>query len=296
MNDPSPLVVTGASGLVGQALARRHPISALGRGGGAWSWDSRAGTVSDDGRRVAAVVHLAGASVAEGRWTDDRRAEIRASRVRGTRAIVDWIGSRAQRPSVLVCASAVGFYGDRGDAELDEGTAKGRGFLSDVCAAWETEAARAADFGVRVVSVRLGVVLSVRGGSLAKMLPVFRVGGGGPLGGGRQWFPWVHEDDVARAILHVVRADGVSGPVNVVAPDPVQQRDFARALGGVLGRPAVVPAPALALRAALGRGMADELILASQKVVPRRLEDSGFTFAHPSLGGALAQLLAHGGA
>jgi uncharacterized protein (TIGR01777 family) len=185
----------------------------------------------------------------------------------------------------------VGFYGDRGEEVLTESSAAGRGFLSDVCRAWEAEALRAQDAGIRVVLARFGVVLSTRGGSLAKMLPAFRVGGGGPLGSGRQWFPWVHEDDVARAILFAIRSPSLSGPMNVVAPEGVRQRDFARGLGGVLGRPALVPAPALALRAAFGRGMADELLLASQRVEPTVLQQAGFTFQHPGPGGALAHLL-----
>jgi uncharacterized protein (TIGR01777 family) len=285
------VVVTGARGLVGQALARHHSIVPMPRGDGPIAWNPADGSVSDDGRTIAAVVHLAGASVAEGRWTPSRRQAILDSRVEGTRTIVEWLNRRAQRPSVLVCASAVGFYGDRGEEVLTESSAAGRGFLSDVCRAWEAEALRAQDAGIRVVLARFGVVLSTRGGSLAKMLPAFRVGGGGPLGSGRQWFPWVHEDDVARAILFAIRSPSLSGPMNVVAPEGVRQRDFARGLGGVLGRPALVPAPALALRAAFGRGMADELLLASQRVEPTVLQQAGFTFQHPGPGGALAHLL-----
>ncbi len=261
------------------------------RGEGAMAWSPSNGTVSDDGRSIAAVVHLAGASIADGRWNEARRALIRDSRVHGTRVMVDWIRKRARRPSVLVCASAVGFYGSRGNEILTERSEPGNGFLAEICRAWEAEAALAAEAGVRVVHLRFGVILSPRGGSLAKMLPAFRLGGGGPLGSGRQWFPWVHIDDVARAILHVVQSPEVSGPVNVVAPEPIQQRDFARALGGVLGRPAVMPAPAMALRAAFGRGMADELLLSSQRALPEVLQQAGFSFHHPSLGGALADLL-----
>jgi hypothetical protein len=292
MSAKPALVVTGAGGLVGTALGRHFDVSPMPRSPAALSWDPRDGSVQDDGRHIAAVVHLAGAPIAAERWTSARRAEILASRVDGTRAIVDWLHARARRPSVLVCASAVGFYGDRGDAVLTEESEQGGGFLADVCAAWEREARRAEEVGIRTVSIRLGVVLSPSGGSLAKMLPVFRVGGGGPLGSGQQWFPWIHEDDVARAILHVIRTDSIRGPVNLVAPDSHRQRDFARALGGVVGRPAVMPAPALALRAAFGRGLADELLLSSQRVLPKKLQHGGFSFDYPRLGEALAHLLA----
>jgi len=294
MSSTPALVVTGAGGLVGSVLGRHFDVCAMPRGQGDLAWDPSDGSVQDDGRHIAAVVHLAGAPIASERWTEARRAEILSSRVDGTRAIVDWLHTRARRPSVLVCASAVGFYGDRGDTLLTEEADQGRGFLADVCAAWEREALRAEEVGIRTVCIRLGVVLSTSGGSLAKMLPVFRVGGGGPLGGGRQWFPWVHEDDVARAILHVIRTGSVRGPVNLVAPDSHRQRDFARALGGVVGRPAVMPAPAMALRAAFGRGLADELLLSSQRVVPEKLQHAGFSFEHPRLGEALAHLLSSG--
>ena len=206
------LVVTGASGLVGQSLARAFPTVPLPRGPGELSWEPDQGRVHDDGRRIAAVVHLAGASVAGGRWTDARKALIRDSRVRGTRTVVDWLVDRAHRPSVLVCASAVGFYGDRGDQALPETATRGRGFLSDVCVAWEAEARRAEAAGIRVVSARFGVVMSPDGGSLGQMLPAFKVGAGGPLGSGRQWFPWVHQDDVAQAILHIVRTPSIIIP------------------------------------------------------------------------------------
>jgi hypothetical protein len=261
------------------------------RGSGSLSWNPTEGTVEDDKRLIAAVVHLAGASIGAARWTNARRALLRDSRVHGTRILVDWLQQRPRRPSVLVCASAVGFYGDRSDEVLTEQSELGKGFLAEICRDWEAEAARAADAGVRVVHLRFGVILSVRGGSLPKMLPAYRLGGGGPLGSGRQWFPWVHEDDVARAILHVIQSPMIHGAVNVVAPEMVQQRDFARALGGVLGRPAVMPAPAMALRAAFGRGMANELLLSSQRVKPEVLQHSGFSFKHPALGGALADIL-----
>jgi len=285
------LVVTGARGLVGQALARHHDIVPLPRGDSPFSRDGSTGEVHDDGRSIAAVVHLAGAPIADGRWTDARRQVIRDSRVVGTRGLADWLKQRAQRPSVFVSASAVGFYGDRRDDHLTETSPGGRGFLAEVCRDWEDAARVAAEAGIRVVHIRLGVVLSTRGGSLAKMLPAFRLGGGGPLGSGQQWFPWIHEDDVARAILHVIRTPSISGPVNLVAPEAIRQRDFARALGGVLGRPAVMPAPALALRAAFGRGLADELLLASHRVSPEVLQHAGFSFSHPRLGEALAHLL-----
>ncbi len=285
------VVVTGASGLVGRALSRAFPIVPLPRTGGALSWDPEAGSVQDDGRLCAAVVHLAGESVAGGRWNTHRRDAIMASRVKGTRTVVDWLIARARRPEVLVCASAVGFYGNRGDQLLDESAERGRGFLSDVCVAWEKEAQRAAHAGMRVVQARFGVVLSAEGGSLGQMLPAYRLGTGGPLGSGQQWLPWIHEDDAARALLHIIRTPSIRGPVNVVAPGVVRQSDFARTLGDVLKRPAVLPAPAFALRAAFGRGMAEELLLASQRATPQRMVASGFSFQHPTLRPALESLL-----
>lgn len=285
------LVVTGASGLVGAALGRVTEIVPLKRGsGGPLSWDPLGGRVEDDGRPIGAVVHLAGESIGNSRWTEQSKRAMWDSRVVGTRTLVSWLSARRQRPEVLVAASAIGFYGDRGDEELDEQSPVGRGFLAELTEAWEQEAVLAEQAGIRVVRLRIGVVLAKEGGALAKMLTPFKLGAGGPLGSGRQWFPWVHLDDLVGVIQASLRAPAMKGPYNVVAPGIVRQADFARALGHALHRPAVLPTPAFALRLAFG-GMADEALLASARVVPKRLLAEGYGFRYPELAGALASVL-----
>lgn len=292
MSGPA-LWVTGATGLVGRALARRRPLVGLPRrapdGGGPW-WEPLAGRVHDDGATVAAVVHLAGASVAAKRWDAAHKQAIYDSRVEGTRTLVEWLAGRSQRPSVLVAASATGLYGHRGDVELPEDAAPGDGFLADVVQAWEAEILRAEELGVRVVRLRIGVVLTPEGGALPRMLPAFRAGVGGPLGRGTQWFPWVHLDDVARAVEWALLTPEASGAYNVVAPGIVRQRDFARALGRAVRRPARLPVPGVALKLLFGE-LAEEGLLASTRAVPERLEADGFAFRHPALEPALAALL-----
>lgn len=291
MNQPPALLVTGASGLVGRSLAARRTLLPLSRRQPApdapW-WDPAAGAVHGlDERTLGAVVHLAGESVGEGRWTPDKKARIRDSRVQGTRTLVSYLKGRTQRPEVLVSASAVGLYGDRGDEIIRDGAPAGTGFLAEVVEAWEAEVDRAADAGIRVVKLRIGIVLSADGGALAKMLPAFKLGGGGPMGSGRQWFPWVHLDDVVGAIEWALTTPSARGAYNLVAPEPVRQKDFAKALGRSVGRPAIVPAPAFALRLALGE-FADEGLLAGQRCVPDRLQAEGYAFQHAQLDGALA--------
>jgi len=292
MNPPG-LWVTGATGLVGRALAQRRTIVPLPRrapsGEGPW-WEPMAGVVHDDRSPVAAVVHLAGENVDGRRWNDEHKRAIRESRVQGSRTLVRWLADRAQRPSVLVAASATGLYGNRGDLELPEDAGAGTGFLAEVVEAWETELIEAEALGVRVVRLRIGVVLTPDGGALRKMLPAFRAGVGGPIGRGRQWFPWVHLDDVVSSVEWALTDPTASGAYNVVAPGIVRQRDFARALGRAVHRPAFVPAPAAALRLLFGE-LADEALLASTRAVPAALERDGFAFAHPQLDGALANLL-----
>ena len=287
------LWVTGATGLVGRALARRRPIVALPRRapaqGGPW-WEPLAGAVHDDGSAVAAVVHLAGENVDGKRWDDDHKRAIRDSRVQGSRTVVRWLSDRKQRPSVLVAASATGLYGNRGDLELAEDAGVGAGFLADVVEAWERELVAAEVAGVRVVRLRIGVVLTREGGALRKMLPAFRAGLGGPIGRGRQWFPWVHLEDVVSAVEWALTDPTASGAYNVVAPGIVRQREFARALGSALRRPAIVPAPAAALRLLFGE-LADEALLASTRAVPAALQRDGFRFTHPDLKDALVDLL-----
>ena len=296
------VLLTGATGTIGRRLVARFPGArvlsrsperatvALG-GVRALPWDGRSVVAPGTLDGVDAVVHLAGEPVAEGRWTPAKKQSIRDSRILGTRALVGSLRASGTRPRVLVCASAVGFYGDRGDEVLDEASPAGSGFLSEVCAAWEAEASAASALGLRVVSLRIGLVLDREGGALATMLTPFRLGLGGPMGGGRQWLPWIHVEDVVGLVLHALEHD-VSGAMNAVGPEPVRQVDFARALGRSLGVPAFLKAPRFALRAAFGE-MAD-VLLASQRALPAKAMASGYTFQHPALAGALEDILSPG--
>ena len=286
--------MTGASGLVGRALAKALPeIVPLPRRpppeGGLW-WDPEAGVVHDDGRDIRAVVHLAGEGVASGRWTRGRKLRIQNSRLRGTRTLARWFADRDPKPDAMVSASAIGYYGDRGDQILEESSGSGAGFLPTVCRGWEAEAKAAERAGVRVARLRLGLVLDPAGGVLKRLAPLFRAGLGGPVGSGQQWFPWVHMDDVVGAIRWALDEPDALGPYNTVAPGIVRQGEFADALAAAYGRRARLPAPGWALRLAFG-SMADEALLASQRVVPSRLREQGFRFRWPELRAALAQLL-----
>ena len=300
-------MITGGTGLLGRALLERLPDAvvlsrdvqrashALGPLGRPARWDPSAGPPGADTLRdVEVVFNLAGEPVAEGRWTSDKKRRIRDSRVLGTRNLVAGLRALETPPSVLISASAVGYYGDRADEVLDEASGAGSGFLAEVCAEWEQEALAAEALGVRVVCARLGVVLAPGGGALARMLPVFRMGAGGRLGGGRQWMPWVHLADAADLLVHAARSPDLSGPINVVSPQPVTNTAFTAALGRALRRPAFVPVPKAALRLAFGE--MSEVLLASQRALPRRAEDAGYAFAHRDLDRALADLLAVRGA
>jgi uncharacterized protein (TIGR01777 family) len=296
---PMRIVVTGASGLVGSALVpflgtAGHSVVRAVRGkagAGEVAWDPSAGRMDASALEgTDAVVHLAGENIAGARWSPEVKARIRASRVDGTSLVARTLAAMPRKPKVLVCASAVGFYGNRGDETLDESSARGQGFLPDVCDAWEQAAAPARDAGIRVVHLRIGVVLSPKGGALAKMLPPFRMGLGGVLGSGRQWMPWISIDDVLGAMLHAVSTESVSGAVNAVAPGVVTNRDFTKTLGRVLSRPTVFPVPAFGARLLFGE-MADELLLGSTRAVPRRLEASGYRFRHADLESALRHVL-----
>lgn len=237
---------------------------------------------------VDAVVNLAGAPVVR-RWTPQVKRLIRDSRVLTTRNIVEAMGQAAQPPKVLVNASAVGYYGDRGEEELTEDSVPGEGFLSEVCQLWEEEARRASGFGVRVVYARFGIVLGYGGGALERMLPAFEWGIGGRLGTGNQWMPWVHRTDASRMLLHAIEDEGVEGAMNVVSPNPVRNREFTRALARVLGKPALLPVPSFALRLMFGEGAS--VLLESQKVLPKKAQEKGFRFAHPEIEEALAHIL-----
>ncbi len=242
-----------------------------------------------------AVLHLAGENVGSGRWTAARKAAIRDSRVNGTRLLCDALAGLARPPRTLVCASAVGYYGDRGEETLTEESPPGTGYLAEVCREWEAAATPAARKGIRVVTLRIGMVLSPKGGALARILPPFRAGLGGVIGGGRQYVGWVALDDLPHIVLHALQCGDLSGPVNAVAPRPVTNREFTGALGKALSRPTPLPVPAFALRLAVGREMADALLLASARVVPRRLEKTGYRFRFPELGAALRHMLAGAG-
>lgn len=292
------ILVTGASGLIGRAfraaarargaevreLVRREPRAPY-----EFRWDPASGQL--DAAALAgcdAVVHLAGENIAGGRWTAARRRRIVGSRVGGTRLVAQAVAAAPEPPAVLVCASAVGWYGDRGDEELDEDSAAGTGFLAETCRDWEAAAAPAAD-AARVVHLRFGVVLDPAGGALARMLPPFRLGLGGPLGSGRQWMPWLTRAHAVAAIERALACPDLTGPYNTVAGS-VRNRDFARTLGRVLGRPAVLPAPAFALRLMFGE-MADQVLLGGQRVTPRRLPASGLRPEHEELEAALRAVL-----
>jgi uncharacterized protein (TIGR01777 family) len=235
-----------------------------------------------------AVINLAGESIA-GRWTAPKKQLIRDSRVLGTKNLVNAFAQLSSRPKVLISASAIGYYGDRGEETLTEDAAPGSDFLAQVCRDWENEALKAESLGMRVVRLRIGLVLGRGGGTLQALLPLFRVGLGGPLGSGRQWWSWIHRDDLCRLIVQILANENVSGPINATAPQPVRQKEFAQVLGRVLRRPAFLPTPAFALKIALGE-FADG-ILASQRVLPRRAQEMGYRFQFEELEGALREIL-----
>jgi uncharacterized protein (TIGR01777 family) len=299
----SRIAVTGASGLVGGQLAAflgtgGHDVRrVLRRTAGApdeIGWDPAAGRIDINALEgMDAVVHLAGESIAAGRWTAESKRRILTSRTEGTRLLCKTLAGLERKPRVLVSASAIGFYGDRGDALLDETSAAGDGFLADVCRQWEAATAPAREAGIRVVNLRIGVVLTPLGGALAQMLTPFRFGVGGPLGSGSQFMSWISLDDLLGAILHCIATPSLEGPVNATAPSPVTNAELTRVLGAVLHRPAFLPVPAAALRVLLGE-MSDALLLASTRVAPRRLLDSGFAARDPDLDGALRDMLGRG--
>jgi len=296
------IIVTGSGGLIGKPLVsdlravghdvirmvRREAVAA-----DEIAWDPVAGTIDERGLAgVDVVIHLAGAGIGDHRWTDSYKKEILDSRALGTSLLASTLARLEKRPSVLVSASAIGWYGDRGDEILDETAAQGSGFLSDVTAAWETAAEPAADAEIRVVHPRTGIVLSKDGGALRRLLLPFKLGVGGRTGSGNQWWSWITLEDEVRALTHLALSSSLAGPVNLTAPNPVTNQEFVRILGSVLRRPAVLPTPSLALKAMLGSEMADALLFQSQRVVPARLVGDGFTFESPTLREALRSLIA----
>lgn len=297
------ILISGATGLVGSALTAQakaggHQVSRLTRSPKADNdvgWDPAAGQI--DAAQLEghdAVVHLAGESIANGRWTSAKKSRIRDSRVQGTQLLCQTLAQLDSRPTVLVSASAIGFYGDRGDEKLDENSSAGNLFLSEVCQQWESATSPASEVGIRVANARLGVVLSTKGGALAQMLTPFRLGVGGVVGSGNQYMSWISLTDVVSALLHALHHEALVGPVNLVAPNPVTNREFTKALGHALRRPTVLPMPAFAARLVFGQ-MADELLLASTRVVPDRLLESGFEFTHREIAPALQAILSKTG-
>jgi uncharacterized protein (TIGR01777 family) len=293
------ILVTGASGFVGTALVKHltangHEPLPLGRSRSTANgivWNPDTGEVEAEKLvGIDAVIHLAGENIASGRWTAAKKQRLINSRLKGTHLIAETISQMSRPPSVLVSASAVGYYGDRGDEILREESAPGRGFLADLCVQWEAATEPATRKGIRVVHPRLGIVLARHGGVLGKMLLPFKLGVGGKVGSGDQYMSWITLDDLCSILLHCAQASNLHGPVNAVTPNPVTNLEFTKALGNALSRPTIFPLPAFVARTALGE-MADELLLSSARVEPRKLIVSRFGFRHPQLGAALRDIL-----
>jgi hypothetical protein len=295
------ILVTGSSGFIGSALlpflnSKGHEVRGMVRssatpGSDDIEWDPIRRSINSKGLEgFAATVHLAGENIAGGRWTAAKKRRIRESRTIGTRFLVDSLTGLSKPPKVLICASAVGYYGTRGAKLLREDSPPGHGFLPDVCQAWEAAANAAAARGIRVVNLRIGIVLSAAGGAMTKMLTLFRAGLGGTIGDGGQFWSWIALDDLLAAVLHAVEKETLTGPVNAVSPNPATNRDFARTLARVLSRPAIAGLPAFAARLMMGE-MADELLMASARVEPAKLLESGFKFQFAELEPALHHLL-----
>lgn len=293
------VLVTGSSGLIGSAVVdaltakgceverlRREPASAAPP-----YWNPEQGVVNlGEAPAIDAVIHLAGESIATGRWTAAKKARIRESRVRGTQLLAESLARLRRRPTVLISGSAVGIYGRRGDEELEETSPPGQGFLAEVCQQWEAATRPASDAGIRVVTIRLGVVLSPAGGTLKALRTPFKMGVGGRIGSGAQYMSWVSMRDVTEMIHYVMTSDAITGPVNLVSPHPVTNSQFTKALGRVWRRPTFCALPAAMARLAFGE-MGDELLLASTRVRPRKLLAAGYPFRHPDLEEALRDLL-----
>jgi uncharacterized protein len=300
------ILITGSTGLVGSALVSElkragHTVCRLirpgtdkeairGSDGFDVKWDPATGELGAAGVGADAVVNLAGASIAAGRWTDERKKVLRSSRVDGTRALVAALAKMAARPRLLVSASAIGFYGDRGEEVLTEESPPGGDFLSGLASDWETETEKAETLGIRVVRVRFGIVLAKNGGALPVMARPFRLGVGGRVGSGRQWMSWVSLEDVVGVIRWALENEMMRGAVNVVSPEPVRNEDFTATLAKALHRPALFPAPAFALRLILGE-MADALLLSSQRVVPAQLQKLGYQFHDTNLVATLTRII-----
>ncbi len=297
--------ITGATGFIGKRLVQAliadggFEVVALTRdasrarsrlpdGVEVVEWDSTQVPAPGVLDGVEAAVNLAGESIAEGRWTSAKKQAIVDSRVNTTRHLIQGMEALEPRPRVLVNGSAIGYYG-YGEEEVDESSPPGSDFLAEVCKKWETEAQRASELGIRTVLLRIGIALGKGGGALQKMLTPFKLGAGGPLGSGRQWMSWVHVDDLTGIIVHALRDDGIAGPLNGTAPNPVRNKQFGKTLGRVLHRPAFMPTPGFALRALIGEFA--EVLLNGQCVAPRKTIESGYVFKYPDLEGALREIL-----
>jgi uncharacterized protein len=304
VSSPTPhrILLTGATGLIGSVLTESlradghtvHRVTRRPTQPGDIAWDPQAGSLDRGAVDTAApdvVVHLAGEGIADAKWTDAHRKRVLDSRVLGTRLIASTIAQLPQRPRSFICGSAVGFYGDRGDDQLNEQSKRGTGFLSDVVVAWEAEAKPASDAGIRTVHARTGIVMTTKGGSLKQQLLPFKLGLGGRLGNGRQWLPWITIDDEVRAIKHLIATDSIAGPVNLSAPNPVTNAQFTKELGRALKRPTLLPIPLAPLKIRYGADMVKEMLLSSTRAVPDALTASGFTFTHPDLAPALHALI-----
>jgi uncharacterized protein (TIGR01777 family) len=298
------VLISGGSGLIGTAL--RQALSARGdrvvtlkraavTGGDVVGWDVDERTIDAPALEgFDAVVHLAGEGIGEKKWSDEQKRRILDSRTCGTELLVGALATRERKPRVLVSASAIGYYGNRGDEVLTETSAPGDDFLADVCVQWEAATAPAADAGIRTVHVRTGIVLAPKGGALGRMLLPFRLGVGGRIGNGTQYMSWVAIDDEVGAILHAIDHDAVRGPMNVTAPNPVPNREFTKTLGKVLHRPTLLPTPLAPLKVLYGGELVESLLLYSQRVQPAVLEATGYAFTHPTLEGALRAVLGKG--
>ncbi|HEX7723156.1 MAG TPA: TIGR01777 family oxidoreductase [Pyrinomonadaceae bacterium] len=289
------IAIAGASGLIGSALipilqSEGNQITRLVRSSpkpGEIEWHPNQDEVSAQSLEgFACVINLAGENIAGGRWTDDQKRKIRDSRVNGTHLLSEAIGKMNSKPTAFICASATGIYGDRDDETLDEQSESGGGFLAGVCREWEQATEPASKAGVRVVNLRMGPVLAREGGMLSKLLTPFKMGMGGKVGSGKQYISWVALDDAVNAIKLAIDDESIHGPINIVSPNPVRNEEFTKTLGHVLNRPTALAMPAFAARLAFGE-MADEMLLASQKVMPKRLSQAGFQFQYPTLESAM---------